>query len=367
MAAGDAQAWEGPAGAQPAAADALPAVHEPTSDRRTAAATGAVNSRRLRNGIISLVLLVALVVALLLAVPGLSGVAHALRHVDKDTVAVALALEFASCMGFVLIFQLVFARAPRRFAARLAWAEMAFGAALSFGGAGSLAVGAWVLSSRGVSAGRIAERSAVLFLVTSAVNVIVLIFFGAAMALGILPGTTNPLLTWLPAGIGLAVMLFFLCIPRWASRMAQQTERGRLAALLCGTAESVRDTWRILTTPNWRLLGAYAYLLCDIAVLYVCLDAVGTVPPVAEVVLAYQIGYLVNILPIPGGIGILETGLIGMLVLFGAHATQATAGVLIYHAISLWVPTVFGTIAFLLLRRTIGEPIEPRPLAARRG
>jgi uncharacterized membrane protein YbhN (UPF0104 family) len=339
----------------------------PADDQPTAAATEAAHGRKLRNGIISMVLLVALVAGLLLAVPGLSGVARALSHVDKDTIVAALGLEFLSCVGYVLIFQRVFARAPRRFAARLAWAEMAFGAALSFGGAGSLAVGAWVLGSRGVPAGRIAERSAVLFLLTSAVNVVVLIFFGAALGLGVLPGSHDPLLSWLPAAAGTAVLGIFLAIPRWASRAAATTGRGRLATLLLGTAESIRETRRLLVTPDWRLLGAYAYLLCDIAVLYVCLDAVGAAPPLAAVVLAYQIGYMANIVPIPGGIGVLDSGLVGMLVLYGARATPATAAVLIYHAIALWVPTVFGTIAFLLLRPTLGQPIQPRALPGEAG
>ncbi len=301
--------------------------------------------------------------ALLLAVPGLSGVAHALRHVDKDTLAIALGLEFLSCIGYVLIFQLVFSRAPRRFAARLAWSEMAFGAALSFGGAGSLAVGAWVLGTRGVPPGRIAQRSAVLFLVTSAVNIIVLVLVGALSGLGVVGGSSNPLLTWLPAAIGAAVFLAFLAIPPWATRTAEGGGHGRLATLLLGVAESIRDTRRMLVTPDWRLLGAYAYLLCDIAVLWVALDAVGHPPPLAAVILAYQIGYMANILPVPGGIGVLDSGLVGMLVLYGAHATTATAAVLAYHAIALWIPTLFGTIAFLLLRPTLGKPIQPRPVA----
>ena len=347
--------------------DTVPAVPGALAGPQpSAAATERAHTRKLRNAIISLVLLVALVAALLFAIPGLSGVAHALRDVDQDVIALALGLEFLSCVGYVLVFQLVFARAPRRFAARLAWAEMAFGATLSFGGAGSLAVGAWVLGSRGAPAGRIAERSAVLFLVTSAVNVIVLICFGAALGLGILPGTTDPLLTWLAAAVGAAVLATFLAIPRWADRAAQDARRGRVATLLLGTAQSIRDTRRMLVTPDWRLLGAYAYLLCDVAVLYVCLDAVGHAPPLAGVVLAYQIGYLANIVPIPGGIGVLDSGLVGTLVLYGARATPATAAVLVYHAIALWVPTLFGTIAFLLLRPTLGQPIQPQPLPSQR-
>ena len=73
---------------------------------------------------------------------------------------------------------------------------MAFGAAVSLGGAGSIAVGAWLLRERGVPAGHVAERSAVLFLLTSAINLITLAGYRARRsASGILPGPQNPLLT----------------------------------------------------------------------------------------------------------------------------------------------------------------------------
>ena len=53
---------------------------------------------------------------------------------------------------------------------RLAWAEMAFGAVVPVGGAGGLAVGAWAMRAWGFSWSRIVNRSAVIFLLTSAVN-----------------------------------------------------------------------------------------------------------------------------------------------------------------------------------------------------
>jgi len=324
------------------------------------------HGRQLRNGIISLVLLGALVVGLLFAIPGLHGVEKALRHVDKDYVVIAVGLEFLSCMGYVAVFQLVFERAPRRFAARLAWTEMAFGSALSFGGAGSLAIGAWVLSARGVPVERIARRSAELFMLTSAINIIVLVVSGVLLAIGAVPGDHNPLLTVLPAAIAGLTFVFFLLIPRWARpRGHERPPRNRAQAILFGFADSIVRTRQLLVRPDWRLLGGYVYLLADIAVLFVCLRAVGVETPLVPVIVAYQVGYLANIIPVPAGIGVLETGLVGMLVLFGARATPATAGVLIYHAIALWVPTVFGTIAFLLLRRTINEPLTPRPVTTR--
>jgi uncharacterized protein (TIRG00374 family) len=95
-------------------------------------------------------------------------------------------------------------------------------------------------------------------------------------------------------------------------------------------------------------------------VLAACFAATGHVPPLAAIVLAYQIGYLSNMIPIPGGIGVLDGSLVGMLVLYGASATTATAAALVYHAIALWVPAMWGTVAFLVLRRTRGTPVTPR-------
>src|SRR5579871_6301498 len=174
----------------------------------------AYHARRLRNGLISLAVLVALVVGLLLAVPGLHGVGDVVSDMTPGWVAAAFALEILSCVGYVVIFLTVFDRAPVVFGARVALTEMAFGAAVSLGGAGSIAVGAWLLHERGVPAGHIAERSAVLFLLTSAINLLTLAAFGIGLGTGLLPGPTNPLLTLLPAAVAIALFVFFLALPR---------------------------------------------------------------------------------------------------------------------------------------------------------
>jgi uncharacterized membrane protein YbhN (UPF0104 family) len=314
---------------------------------------------RLRNGAISLLILTILLVSILLAVPGLHGVAHRLGEMPAWAIVTAIGLEIASCVGYVLVFWMIFWKAPFGFAARVAWTEMAFGAAVPLGGAGSLAVGAWILSTRGMSAGRIAERSAVLFLLTSAINVVVLIAFGAGIALGVFPGPSNPLLGVVPAAVSAGVLAFFLLLPSFVERFVRGAER-RSAVLIRGLAESIRETRRLLLTPDWRLLGAVGYLAFDIAVLVVCFDATGHPPPLAGLVLAYQIGYLANILPVPGGIGVVDAGLVGMLVVYGAKASNATAAVIAYHTIALWVPMLIGTIAFIRLQRSVGQPLVTR-------
>ena len=134
-----------------------------------------------------------------------------------------------------------------------------------------------------------------------------------------------------------------------------------MRTLLSEVSSSIRQTEQVMFRPDWRILGAIAFLWCDIGVLAACFAAAGTVPPLAAIVLAYQIGYLSNLLPIPGNIGVLDGSLVGMFVLYGTSATLATAATVVYHAIALWVPAMWGTVAFILLRRTRNEPITLRP------
>jgi uncharacterized membrane protein YbhN (UPF0104 family) len=63
----------------------------------------------------------------------------------------------------------------------------------------------------------------------------------------------------------------------------------------------VRDTEWLLFRPDWRIAGAIGDLWFDIAVLFACFAAAGHMPPLAPVVFAYQIGYLFNVIPVPGG------------------------------------------------------------------
>jgi hypothetical protein len=74
------------------------------------------------------------------------------------------------------------------------------------------------LIQRGGQPSLMLERSAVLFLITSAVNVITVILAGSALFFGILPGPSNPLLSGVPAGVEIVVLVFFSCCRLWRSR-----------------------------------------------------------------------------------------------------------------------------------------------------
>ena len=108
-----------------------------------------------------------------------------------------------------------------------------------------------------------------------------------------------------------------------------------LGAISAGVSDAEQTTFQ---RPSWRLAGALGYLWFDMAVLWIILKGVGEPISVPALVLAYSIGYLADTLPIPGGIGVLDAGLAGSLLLYGAPAAHVAAAVLVYHAIALWVP-----------------------------
>lgn len=349
---------------------APPATSKPPAGRRrrgSARGQEADQGRRLRRGIVSLVVLMVLVGALLLAVPGLRDVADRLSEVDPWWIVLAAALEVLSCVGYVLVFQQIFRRAPRDFATRVALSEMAFGAVLPVGGAGGIAIGAWIVKAKAGPVRRFAERSAVLFLLTSAVNVATLVLAGLVVGLRIAPAPHPVLLGLLPAGVGIVTLAGFTALPALARRFGEGTSPWR--RWLAVTSGVIRQAIAELRSPGWRLGGAVAYLWCDIAMMWVCFRALGHVPPISALTLAFLIGYLGNVVPIPGGIGALDGGLAGALILYGADPATAGAAVLAYHALVLWIPTLIGTAAFLRLRKTLDEPLviampELEPVAA---
>jgi len=332
------------------------AVHQDSPDALAA------QSRTLRNSIISLAIFFALLAALLLAVPGLRAAAESISDANPGWVLAGIVLELLSCAGYVVLFGLVFGRLGRSLSSRLSLSELAVNSVVSVSGLAGIALGAWVLRSKGFSVERVAKRSVLIFVLTSAVNVGAVVVIGVPMWLGILPGSQKALLTLLPAVLSLVMILGTLVLAAWARRAAARRllRDGRAAVALTALSGGVYDALRLIREHDWRLLGAVGYWLFDNLVLYVCLLAFGHAPSFWAVAMAYLVGMLANSLPIPGGFLAVEGGLVGMLLLFGARpASVVIAAVVVYRAISLWVPAVIGSLAFLSLRREIGKPAVP--------
>ncbi|MGZ4174296.1 MAG: flippase-like domain-containing protein, partial [Solirubrobacteraceae bacterium] len=76
-------------------------------------------------------------------------------------------------------------------------------------------------------------------------------------------------------------------------------------------------------------------------------------PPTAVIVMAYFVGMIGNTLPLPGGIGGVDGGMIGAFTAFGVPFETAVVAVLAYRAFAFWLPTIPGAIAYLQLRKTV--------------
>src|SRR2546421_12362762 len=127
----------------------------------------------MRTRLLTAGLLGVMMASLLVAVPELRGVLDRIGEMKPGWVLVAVALELASSVGFVVIFRMFFDRVPAPVARRVAWTEMASGALLPGGGAGGLAIGGWLLHLHGMPLRRIIQRSSGLFFLTSGLNVAV--------------------------------------------------------------------------------------------------------------------------------------------------------------------------------------------------
>jgi uncharacterized membrane protein YbhN (UPF0104 family) len=307
--------------------------------------------------LVTVAVLFGVLASLLLAIPGLTRVAHDVRHADLRWIGIAVVLELGSCVSFVVIFRRFFDRMPRRVATEMAWTEMGVGALLPGGGVGSLAAGGWLLHLTGMSTERILRRSSGLFFLTTAASGAALIGGGLLLALRIGGGPHDPVLAALPIAAAALITALVVALP--ALTRPWRAAHPRLDDVVAGIAEAEAAAFH----PTWRLLGAVGYLGFDIAVLWATLRSVGYAAPAGPVMLGYVIGYAVNILPIPGSVGILEGGLAGALILYGAPAAPAAAAVLLYHAIAFWVPSAGGLFAYSRVRRhlpaAVAEPTAP--------
>ena len=116
-------------------------------------------------------------------------------------------------------------------------------------------------------------------------------------------------------------------------------------------ADGVLDTvWLIRDRPLGVLSGAIGYMAFDIVAIGACFQAFGYFPPVGVLVVAYLIGQLGGLLPLPGGIGGIELGLVGSFAVFNVPVAASAAAVLAYRVLQLWIPAILGTLAFVQLR-----------------
>jgi uncharacterized protein (TIRG00374 family) len=127
-------------------------------------------------------------------------------------------------------------------------------------------------------------------------------------------------------------------------------------------ASGVRTAIELIRSRDPGLLGALAWWGFDISVLWAMFHAFGSAPPFTVIWMAYFVGMLGNVLPLPGGLGGVEGAMIGALAAFGVQLDLAVVAVLSYRAISFWLPTLPGVVAYFQLRRTVARWQDEKPV-----
>ena len=203
-----------------------------------------------------------------------------------------------------------------------------------------------------------------------------LLIDGVALATGAFPGGGSFAITVVPAIAGFVLFVVtgaIAFLPKdlerrlhgWAAGPGRVRPPARPrggGARAGGQRGAHRDGPDPRTAPGGA--GAVVWWTFDILVLWAMFHAFGTPPPLSVIWMCYFVGTLANLLPLPGGLGGVEGGMIGAFAAFGVSFDLAVLAVLSYRAISFWLPTIPGGIAYFQLRKTVAQWKSEQPPVA---
>jgi putative heme transporter len=312
---------------------------------------------------------------------GLKDTWNRIEHGNGWWLALAAALEVCSFLSYVLLFRAVFIRGQTqrigfRVSYQITMASLAATRLFATAGAGGVALTAWALRRSGMHRRDVAQRMITFMTLIYVVFLATLIVGGFGLYLGLLPGQAPFEITLIPALfatvlVGLALAVSFVpgdldgLVDRWTGTGPLGRLAGRLATAPATVGGGIRAGLRLIRTRDPELLGAPGWWGFDIAVLWASFHAFGGSPEVVPLIVAYFIGQLGNLLPLPGGIGGVDGAMIGALTAFGVSGSLAVVSVLAYRAFAFWLPTLPGAVAYFQLRRTVRgwETSETAPTA----
>jgi uncharacterized membrane protein YbhN (UPF0104 family) len=309
---------------------------------------------------------------------------HRLREADLKWLGFGIVLEALSLAGYVALFRTIFSchgvRIGWKASYQITMAGVVATKLFAAAGAGGVALTVWALRASGLSASAVARRVLTLEFFLYGVYAGTLVVVGVGLRSGLLSGSAPWTLTIAPAVLALTAIGLLLPM-RWLpddferrmKPLAGARRGRRLLARLASAPWAVHDAlgiaFSLIRERRPGLIGAVAYWGFDIATLWACFHAFGSPPALAVIVMAYFVGALANTLPLPGGLGGVEAGMVGAFLAFGTHASLAILAVLSYRLISFWLPTVPGAAAYVQLRRTVSvwrqEPKGDQPATSR--
>jgi uncharacterized membrane protein YbhN (UPF0104 family) len=261
-------------------------------------------------------------------------------------VLAAVALELLSCLSYVIVFRYFFPEPSRGDSRRVAWISMGAGAVLPGGNISSAAATGLLMRGHHLGAGKLVTRCVALLCFLIAVGFAANGAAGALLLAGVPDGPLDLSHTGVPILVSVVVLSTAALIVFVSRRLGERTPR-----VLRAFGAGLEGAWAVTRHPSWRLFGAAGFLCLDAGALWAACAATGHHPGFLGVLIAYCIGYLATTIPMPAGLGVLDSGLAAALVLYGLPPAASIGAVLVYHAISIWVPGVGGVMAWLSTRR----------------
>jgi uncharacterized protein (TIRG00374 family) len=332
-----------------------------------------------RTLLLFVVLGISTVAFLYFVLPQLASFEHNRKQIgdgDASWFIAALAFTILSFGGYVAMFRGVFVGDQSRIdlaaSYQITMAGLAATRLFAAGGAGGIALTAWALRRAGMDRRKVADKTLAFLILTYAVYMVALVVVGVGLRLGLLAGPAPFAITVIPAILGLVVIVVGLALSRVPPDLQRRLEGfarrgGRLARLAQRLANApaafsagMREAVCHVRKHDPALLGAIAYWGFNIATLWACFHAFGGPPPWGVIVMAYFVGFLGNLLPLPGGIGGVDGAMIGAFIAFGVDKGLTIQAVLAYRLFAFWLPTIPGAIAYFQLRRTVARWGEDR-------
>jgi uncharacterized protein (TIRG00374 family) len=167
-----------------------------------------------------------------------------------------------------------------------------------------------------------------------------------------------------------AIVLAYDAPLRWAGRSVQRLrnwvlrKRPPLEGLDATLLTQRNEIREVLGRQWWQaVLLSAGRLAFDYLCLLAALRATGSQPRPSLILVAYAVAGIIGLIPItPGGLGIVEASLTGLLVLADVNSSQAVLATLTYRLASYWLPLCAGPIAYGLFRfRYRSRPSSPQP------